>query len=116
MAKQFKPKTSGITVNDTEEVNVTEGNVENPVETVEESVSEATETTEVKGETEPTDDVKVNPDIEQKPAVKNVKILPKQNHTCCIGGTRYCLKKDVQTNVPVGVKEILNRAGLLKPL
>lgn len=118
MAKQFKPKTSGITVNDTDEEVITnkeatEGVVENPVETVENSVSDTTEK-----ETEPTDNdgVVANPDIEQKPAVKNVKILPKQNHTCSIGGTRYCLKKGVQTNVPVGVKEILNRAGLLNPL
>lgn len=114
MGKQFKPKTTGITVDtdDTvEEVekvtedSATEGNVENPVETVE-------------NEETPKEDsnVKVNPNIDQKPAVKNVKILPKENHTCCIGGVRYYLKKGVQTNVPVEVKEILNKAGLLMPL
>lgn len=115
MAKQFKPKTSGITVNDTEEevkLNTEEeGNVENPVESVESDTEtfESTETTEK-------DDIQVNPDVEQKPAVKNVKILPVQDHSCCIGGKRYNLKKNVQTNVPFAVKEILNKAGLLKPL
>lgn len=114
MAKQFKPKTNGITVDEDTTVEgavvetapeTTEG-VENPVETVENPAE--TET----GES----DVEVTPDIIQKPAVKNVKILPKQNHTCSIGGTRYALKKGVQMNVPVEVKTILNKAGLLMPL
>lgn len=114
MAKQFKPKTTGITVDDintVEEVekvtedSATEGDVENPVETVE------------KEETpKENSNVKVNSNINQKPIVKNVKILPKDNHTCCIGGVRYYLKKGVQTNVPTEVKEILNKAGLLMPL
>lgn len=107
---KFKPKTNGATIMETstseEEVTTnvseTEG-VENPVETVENSV-------------EGVDEVTVNETIEQKPAVKNVKILPNTNHTCCIGGTRYFLKKGVQTVVPQEVKDILNKSGLLKPL
>lgn len=111
MAKQFKPKTSGATVLDTvspeEECNsvnnkTTEG-VENTVETVENTVNDTVE-------------VVANDGIVQKPVVKNVKILPKCDHTCCIGGTRYFLKKGVQTNVPQEVKDILNKSGLLMPL
>lgn len=106
---KFKPKTNGATLVDTSapeevettDVSVTEG-VENPVETVENPVD--------------SDEVTVNKDIEQKPAVKNVKILPNTNHTCCIGGTRYFLKKGVQTVVPQEVKDILNKSGLLMPL
>lgn len=107
MAKQFKPKTTGINVDDASELEkanndsaIEEVTVENPVETVETS----------------TDDIVVNPNVEQKPIVKNAKILPKENHSCCIGGVRYYLKKGVQTNVPIEVKEVLNKAGLLMPL
>jgi len=104
---KFKPKTNGATIMETstpeEEVTTnvseTEG-VENPVENSVEGVDEVT----------------VNETIEQKPAVKNVKILPNTNHTCCIGGTRYFLKKGVQIVVPQEVKDILNKSGLLKPL
>lgn len=107
MAKQFKPKTSGATVLDTtapEETTVNndtvEEGVENTVDTVEDKVEE----------------VVANENIVQKSPVKNVKILPKCDHTCCIGGTRYFLKKGVQTNVPQEVKDILNKSGLLMPL
>lgn len=107
MAKQFKPKTSGATVLDTtapEETTVNndtvEEGVENTVDTVEDNVEE----------------VVANENIVQKSPVKNVKILPKCDHTCCIGGTRYFLKKGVQTNVPQEVKDILNKSGLLMPL
>ena len=111
MAKKFQPKTSGINVDDeVQAVTETEGVVENPVETVEtETEVEETKSPEI-------DDVDINPDVEQKSAVKNVKILPCKNHSCSIGGVRYNLKKDVQTNVPVEVKEILRKAGLLKTL
>lgn len=107
MAKQFTPKTSGATVLDTtapEETTVNndtvEEGVENTVDTVEDNVEE----------------VVANENIVQKSLVKNVKILPKCDHTCCIGGTRYFLKKGVQTNVPQEVKDILNKSGLLMPL
>lgn len=110
MAKTFKPKTTGITVDDE---NTTGDSVEVVSDTKEESVENPVET--VKTETTP-DDVQVNLNVVQKPAVKNVKILPKENHSCCIGGVRYFLKKGVQTNVPQEVKDILNKSGLLMPL
>ena len=108
MAKQqFKPKTSGATILDTvapdevkQEDAVIETPVEKPVETVEEK----------------TDEVTADENIVQKPMVKNVKILPNCDHTCSIGGTRYFLKKGVQTNVPQEVKDVLNKSGLLMPL
>lgn len=108
MAKTFKPKTSGATVLDTSapeeviETTDTEG-VENTVDTV--------DTAEEKS-----DEVISNENIVQKAPVKNVKILPKCDHTCCIGGTRYFLKKGIQTNVPQEVKDVLNKSGLLMPL
>jgi hypothetical protein len=109
MAKKFQPKTSGVNVDaEVQAVTETEG-VENPVETVEKTTVEETKAPEI-------DDVDINPDVEQKSAVKNVKILPNKNHSCSIGGVRYNLKKDVQTNVPLEVKEILRNAGLLKTL
>lgn len=61
-------------------------------------------------------EVSVNPAIQQKPAVKMVKICPNTDHSCVIGGTRYYLRKDVQQIVPQEVKDILNKSGLLKPL
>lgn len=108
MAKTFKPKTGGATVLDTsapEEVIETTDTecVENTVDTV--------ETVEEKS-----DEVISNESIVQKAPVKNVKILPKCDHTCCIGGTRYFLKKGIQTNVPQEVKDVLNKSGLLMPL
>lgn len=110
MAKTFKPKTTGITVDDE---NTTGDSVEVVSDTKEESVENPVETVET--ETTP-DDVQVNLNVVQKPAVKNVKILPKENHSCCIGGVRYFLKKGVHTNVPQEVKDILNKSGLLMPL
>lgn len=97
MAKTFKPKNEGVTVVD--EVNVT---------TVEEGVENTVEN--------PVEEIEVNKDIEQMPAIKMVKICPNTNHNCTIGGIRYCLKKGVQVNVPQEVKTILNKSGLLMPL
>lgn len=110
MAKTFKPKTAGITVDNELIEDVVEDAVENSVETVE-NINLGEEPV-----NEPDLDITINSAIEQKPPVKNVKICPNSNHTCSIGGVRYYLKKDVQTNVPVEVKEILNKSGLLKPL
>lgn len=113
MAKQFKPKTSGATVLDTtapEETTVNSDTVEEGVENTVDTV-DTVDTVEDKVE-----EVVANESIVQKSPVKNVKILPKCDHTCCIGGTRYFLKKGVQTNVPQEVKDILNKSGLLMPL
>lgn len=54
--------------------------------------------------------------ITQAPEPKNVKIKMAQNHNCVIGGVRYTLAKGTQYNVPVNVKNILSREGLLLPL
>lgn len=65
---------------------------------------------------EDNDNVDINADVVQKAPVKNVKILPKVDHTCVIGGERYTLKAGVQQNVPLEVKNILTKADLLSPL
>lgn len=110
MAKQFKPKTDDAVILETVSPNNVEtitheedneGVVENSVETVENDV---------------VNEVVANADIKQKSAVKNVRILPKTDHTCSIGGTRYFFKKGVCYNVPQEVKDILNKSGLLMPL
>ena len=62
------------------------------------------------------DEVSFNEDLNQKSAVKFVKILPKMDHNCSIGGVRYFLKKGVQQNVPAEVKEVLMKSDLLMPL
>lgn len=62
------------------------------------------------------DEIEVDVDIVQKSPLKLVKILPKVDHSCVIGGTRYTLKKGVQQNVPLDVKNILSRNDLLLPL
>lgn len=108
MAKTFKPKTGGATVLDTSA----------PEEVIETTDTEGVENTVDNVETveEKSDEVISNENIVQKAPVKNVKILPKCDHTCCIGGTRYFLKKGIQTNVPQEVKDVLNKSGLLMPL
>lgn len=112
MARQFKPKTSGATILDVtspdtgETTTVCENNegVENSVETVENSTDNTV------------NEVVANADIEQKSAVRNVRVMLKSDHTCSIGGTRYFFKKGVCVNVPQEVKDILNKSGLLMPL
>lgn len=108
MSKAFKPKTTGVTVDENENLDFIP-TPENGDETIEEEVDTVTNEGGV-------DDIIINSDIEQKPVVKSVKILPRVDHNCYIGGTRYYLRKGVQTNVPQEVKDILNKAGLLMPL
>ena len=50
------------------------------------------------------------------PEEKNVKIRMRVNHSCTIAMQRYDLKAGQCYNVPVNVRDILNRAGLLAPL
>lgn len=109
MTKQFKPKTTGVvidedntSVEDVKDVAIKQE--ENPVETVENSIKEEVS------------DVVFNPDIDQKPVVKNVKVRTNADHNCCIGGVRYYFKKGVQTDVPCEVKSVLLKSGLLMPL
>lgn len=47
---------------------------------------------------------------------KNVRVKPKEDHNCCIGGLWYYFRKGVCQNVPTEVKEILASAGKLDPL
>lgn len=47
---------------------------------------------------------------------KIVKIRMRVDHRCFIAMQRYDLKAGQTYNVPVNVKDILNRAGLLSPL
>lgn len=103
MARKFASKAATAA-----EVVVDEPNIKG--EDTESTVEEAVE------ETVAVDEVSINPDIVQKPALKLVRICPSQNHSCVIGGTRYFFTKDVCQNVPQDVKDILNKSGLLKPL
>lgn len=99
MAKAFKPKTSGINIDEIED-----GMITDSAESVQEEVSVS----------EP--EVTFNEALEQKSAVKNVKILPKEDHNCSIGGVRYYLRKGVQQSVPEEVKAVLLKSNLLLPL
>ena len=99
---------------------VEEVNVEIPVEeeaTVEETSSIEVETPEVEIE-EPEVKVgveKAEVNVSNKPS-GNVKIRMRTDHKCCIAMERYDLKAGKTYVVPVNVKNILNRAGLLAPL
>ena len=98
---------------------VEEVSVEIPVEeetTVEETSIEV-ETPEVEVE-EPevkVDVEKAEVNVSSKPS-GNVKIRMRTDHKCCIAMERYDLKAGKTYVVPVNVKNILNRAGLLAPL
>lgn len=59
------------------------------------------------------------PDLEiepQKTSQKIVKIRMRQDHRCTIAGELYNLKEGCCYNVPMSVKLILNKAGVLAPL
>lgn len=99
---------------------VEEVNFEIPVEeetTVEETSAIEVETPEVEIE-EPevkVDVEKAEVNVSNKPS-GNVKIRMRTDHKCCIAMERYDLKAGKTYVVPVNVKNILNRAGLLAPL
>lgn len=105
MAKIAKAKTSGMVIEDT-------APVEAPVE--ETAVAEEVAIP-VEEETD-LNEINIDEDIIQKAPVKNVRINPAVDHSCSIGGVRYYLKKGVCQNVPLEVKEIFAKAGLLSPL
>lgn len=107
--KSFKPKTSGVVVEDTTVTPETAEALDENENTTAEGV-EDTATPEIESE------VNANPDIVQKAPVKSVRVLPKKDHTCVIGGERYFFKAGVHQNVPVEVKNILTKADLLSPL
>ena len=91
-----------------------------PVESVPavEDVSEAevASVTVVEPESEPAPPEVVFSDVESTPAVRNVKVRLKRNHSCVIGGERYNFEGGKQVSVPENVKAILMRADLLLPL
>ena len=58
---------------------------------------------------------KAEVNVSNKPS-GNVKIRMRTDHKCCIAMERYDLKAGKTYVVPVNVKNILNRAGLLAPL
>ena len=97
-----------------------EVSVEIPVEEetpVEETPAVEVETPEVEVE-EPevkVDVEKAEVNVSSKPS-GNVKIRMRTDHKCCIAMERYDLKAGKTYVVPVNVKNILNRAGLLAPL
>ena len=104
-SSKIEPKTEGVVIDDTP---ITETPIEEaPVEKAEIDIPESVTAD---------DEIAMEEDITQKAPVKNVRILPNQNHSCSIGGVRYYLQKGVCQNVPLEVKEILNNAGLLSPL
>lgn len=84
---------------------------------VEETPAVEVETPEVEVE-EPevkVDVEKAEVNVSNKPS-GNVKIRMRTDHKCCIAMERYDLKAGKTYVVPVNVKNILNRAGLLAPL
>ena len=91
-----------------------------PVESVPavEDVSEAevASVTVVEPEAETAPPEVVFSDVESTPAVRNVKVRLKRNHSCVIGGERYNFEGGKQVSVPENVKAILMRADLLLPL
>lgn len=99
-----------------DEVNEVVSEVDNEVSEVEEICVEDTEQ-----KTEPIG-LQVEPTVveEAKATVTsnngNVRIRANRKHHCFIGGTHYYLEKGQCYNVPMNVKEILNRAGILAPL
>lgn len=103
---RIKSKTSGVVVDET----IT---TENPIEeTPEEGAIEIPDSV----VTEDEEEITMEENITQKAPVKSVRICPSEDHSCSIGGVRYFFKKGVCQNVPLEVKEILVKAGLLSPL
>lgn len=100
--KKFAPKTEGV--------NIDEGVI------TETSVAKQDFIQSNDSPTANSEGVQSNPDVEQKEPARTVRVCPAVDHSCCIGGTRYNLKKGVCQNVPPEVKSILNKNGLLSPL
>lgn len=109
-AKPIKPKASNEGVIPIEEVEVTPVGVDTTAE----------EETPVAVATSPEEDGKTATvtfeDTKSTPIQKNVKIRPRVNHSCNIGGVAYHFEKGKQYNVPENVKSILLQADLLMPL
>lgn len=108
------------------EVTVTTGEEKTEIKRVKKTAEKIESVEETKEET-----VEVEPEVSAEPVIsvdtttvkesnipedKNVRIKMRVNHTCTIAMQRYDLKAGQCYNVPVNVKDILNRAGLLAPL
>lgn len=104
---RIKSKTSGVVVDET----IT---TENPIEETPEVESESE--IEIPEAVTAEDEITMEENIAQKSPVKSVRVCPSEDHSCSIGGVRYFFKKGVCQNVPLEVKEILVKAGLLSPL
>lgn len=114
---KIKPKTSGVVIDETlvESPEVETPEVDTPVEEVPTDETPVEEM-DIPESVTSDDEITVNKDVAQKAPVKSVRVCPKEDHTCSIGGVRYFFKKGVCQNVPVEVKTILVKAGLLSPL
>ena len=100
------PKASEIEVKESEEVKVNEDVVGTTETSVESDVKNTTE-----------EEVTMNDTVDvEVPKDHMVKIRPRENHRCTIGGVTYDLKKGVAVNVPEFVKSVLAKADLLQPL
>ena len=100
------PKASEIEVKESEEVKVNEDVVKATETSVESDVKNTTE-----------EEVTMNDTVDvEVPKDHMVKIRPRENHRCTIGGVTYDLKKGVTVNVPEFVKSVLAKADLLQPL
>lgn len=109
---KIKPKTNGVVIDETP---IESLEVETPVEEVPTNETPVDEM-DIPESVTSGDEVTIDMDVAQKAPVKSVRVCPKEDHTCSIGGVRYFFKKGVCQNVPVEVKTILVKAGLLSPL
>lgn len=113
--KNVEPEVTVTTGEEKTEIKKVRKTAEKKIESVEETKEE---TVEVEPEvSEPVISVDTTTVKESNiPEEKNVKIRMRVNHSCTIAMQRYDLKAGQCYNVPVNVKDILNRAGLLAPL
>lgn len=63
-----------------------------------------------------TPEITIEVGAQKEAPTKNVKICPKKDHSCSVGGVRYHFVAGVQTIVPEEVKRILSENDLLRPL
>lgn len=95
-----------------EEITIPEDTTEVEETTVVEVFEESKEVEETK-EPEKTEEPKT---VIVPKAEKMVKVCPRANHACFIGGTRYNFIKGKTVTVPIQVKQILSKSDLLAPL
>lgn len=106
-----RKKNTTVEVVEEQNVEVTEPVVEEVVEEEKKTVPDNPTDVVIDTESLKVDESKIPEDID-----KNVRIRMRTDHHCVVAMQRYDLKAGQCYNVPVNVKEILNRAGLLAPL